>query len=286
MKTYNRAASLIGVLLLSGALTACGNESETASQADPADDTTITAENNKEAVEDPAAADGDKADASNEASGEEADAAGGGGSEQAEDDSAKDNSAKGDADTSDADKAGTDASKTGADASKADIEKADPAKQGKKGAGSDRPGTDSFNLIGSGDTVKGKLVEGYGYALYAMEGFEFDAETNMLSMSDNPDYYAIVKPLESGYALATLRKQGQNELRQFGKVVELKGANTPEQLVRSRLFLSAEGGQGTHQYALWETPEKGYLLHIHMPEGADQKKAAELIYTSLSTIAD
>lgn len=277
MKTYNRAASLIGVLLLSGALAACGNESDTASQADPADDTAIVADDNT-VIEDPAVVEGDAAD-------EEADAVGGG----SESEDAKADDATSEDKSTDTDAADTDASEEQAadeDMDKADIEKADPAKQGEKGAGADRPATNSFQLMGSGDTVTGTLEEGYGYALYAMEGLEFDAETNMLSMSENPDYYAIIRPLESEYALATLRKEGQNSLRLFGKVIELQGANVPESLTRSRLYLSAEGGQGTHQYALWETPKKGYTLHIHMPQGADQEKVGKLFYTSLSTISD
>lgn len=259
MKTYNRAASLLGVLLLSSALAACGNESDSASQSEP--NTSTTATDNASIKEPTTATPDEETSADQETSGGNA------------------------ADSTDA--AATD----DASSATATIDQDDPAdasKQGKKGAGADRPKTENFEVAtaDSTDSVTGKLQEGYGYAFYAMEGLEFDAETNRLSMTSNPDYYAIITPLEKGYALATLRSEAKTALKAYGTPAELKGDKAPAALSASRLFLSAENEAGTGQFALWETPAKGYDIKINIPAGEDAEAFAPLVYASLSTLAD
>ncbi|NGZ77632.1 hypothetical protein [Saccharibacillus alkalitolerans] len=282
MKTYNRAASLLGVLLLSGALAACGSESEPASQTEPADS---AATSNDAKIEDPATAPADDEEAAAEdkeaAADDKADpdakAAGTDKKDAAADKEAAADEAKGGKPSGEASGSGSAADK---------VAKVDVSKQGKKGQGADRPKTESFQVAGSKETVTGKLQEGYGYALYAMDGLKFDAERNLLTMTSNPDYYATITPLEKGYTLAGLRKEGEKALKDYGTAKPLKEANIPAALSSSRLFLSAEGDAGTGQFALWETPGKGYKLEIHMPSGADAETFAPLAHASLSTLAD
>ncbi|WP_172195358.1 hypothetical protein [Saccharibacillus qingshengii] len=301
MKTYTRAASLLGVLLLSGALAACGSESEPAAQTEPAG---TAATSGQEGIEEPATAPADEAAADDKegdktaaadtkeeaASGDKASADTAADGKTAAGDSADDKkpeaAAPGSADSKNTDSKGGASSDAGAAA--ADIKPADKAKQGKKGAGADRPKTESFEVAGasSTDSVTGSLQEGYGYAFYAMKGLKFDAEKNLLTMADNPDYYATITPLAKGYGLAGLRKEGQTALKDYGKAAELKGANIPAALSASRLFMSAEGDNGTGQFGLWETQNKGYQVEIHMPSGTESETFGPLVYASISTLAD
>lgn len=275
MKTYNRAASLLGVLLLSGALAACGNESDSASQNKPAD--SAATQNDNSSIEDPATA----------PAGDE---------ENPADDKAAADDTQAEGDTAAGGTTGTGAKDGGQGAAdkdgkgsetsaKADDEKpVDVSKQGKKGEGTDRPDTESFPI--DGKNVTGKLQEGYGYALYALDGLEFDAERNRLSLKSNPDYYATVTPLAKGYSLASLKKEGTAALEAYGKASEVKGNQIPSSLSLSRLFMTAEGDNGTGQFALWETPAKGYKLEIHLPSGSEADSFAQLAYASLSSLAD
>ncbi|GEM_PF-5395134 len=273
MKTSTRAASLLGVLLLSGALAACGNESDSASQKQPTDST--AAQTDKSAIEEPATAAGDDKGA---ASDDKASA----GDQKAEGDKA----AGGTTGATDAGQSGKDnGGKTSGSVSKADDEKpVDVSKQGKKGAGTDRPKTES--LQADSKTVQGTLQEGYGYSLYTAEGLEFDAERNRLSLKSNPDYYATITPLEKGYSLASLRKQGTSALEAYGKASEVKAGSIPAALSNSRLFMTAKNDAGTGQFALWETYAKGYKVEIHLPSGSEADSFAPLAYASISTLAD
>lgn len=299
MKTYTRAASLLGVLLLSGALAACGNDSEPSAQTEPAGTAATSGSDN---IEEPVTAPADEASAGDKAAGaadasdskETAAADDKTSGDKASDDKAaagdaaddKKPAASGGTDSKTADAKDSASGSTGAAAP--DIKPADKAKQGKKGAGADRPKTENFEVAGaaSTDSVTGTLQQGYGYAFYAMKGLKFDAENNLLTMADNPDYYATITPLAKGYGLAGLRTEGQTALKGYGKASELKGSEIPAALSSSRLFMSAEGNGGAGQFALWETQSKGYKLAIHMPEGADADKFAPLAYASLSTLAD
>ncbi|WP_172254544.1 hypothetical protein [Saccharibacillus deserti] len=297
MKTYTRAASLLGVLLLSGALAACGNESEPASQTEPAG---TAATSGQDSIEEPATAPAGEAAADDKTAAADTKEEAPSGDKASGDSAADDKTASGDsaddkkaeaAASGAADSKNTDSkggASSGAGAAAADIKPADKAKQGKKGEGADRPKTESFEVAGasSTDSVTGKLQEGYGYAFYAMEGLKFDAEKNLLTMADNPDYYATVTPLAKGYGLAGLRKEGQTALKDYGKASELKGANIPAALSASRLFMSAEGDNGTGQFGLWETQNKGYQVQIHMPSGTESKTFGPLVYASISTLAD
>ncbi|MCQ4088256.1 hypothetical protein [Saccharibacillus sp. JS10] len=286
MKTYTRTASLLGVLLLSGALAACGNESNTAATNEPADSAAVS---NDAGVKEPATASSDdKASTDEKANaddkGTDSDTAT---TDDKSDDKATDSdkATSGGSQSTDADSSDQDASESAANPAAAqDKDPANVEKQGEKGAGTDRPKTEKIQL--SSDTFGGKLEEGYGYSLYVTEGLKFDAERNRLSMASNPDYYAIITPLEKGYSLASLRTSGKKDLEVFGSPAELKGTKIPEALQRSRMFMSAEGDMGMGQYALWETPYKAYELKIRIPEGADADKFAPLAYASLSTIAD
>lgn len=305
MKTYTRAASLLGVLLLSGALAACGNDSEPSAQTEPAGTAATSGSDN---IEEPATAPADEAsaddktaaaDSKEDAAADDKTSGDPASGDKASDDKAaagdsaddKKPAASGGTDSKNADSKTSDAKgsasgSTGAAAP--DIKPADKAKQGKKGAGADRPKTENFEVAGaaSTDSVTGTLQQGYGYAFYAMKGLKFDAENNLLTLADNPDYYATITPLAKGYGLAGLRTEGQTALKGYGKASELKGSEIPAALSSSRLFMSAEGNGGAGQFALWETQSKGYKLAIHMPEGADADKFAPLAYASLSTLAD
>lgn len=280
MKPYNRAASILGVLLLSSALAACGSESNSASQSEPNTSTTTT---DNTSIEEPATATPDEEAATDQENG----------GDQATDstDATPDDSAAEETDQPSDSAADDTAATDDASSASATIAQKDPAdasKQGDKGAGADRPKTENFQIAtaDSTDSVTGKLQEGYGYAFYAMEGLEFDAETNRLSMTANPDYYAIITPLEKGYALATLRNEAKTALKAYGTPSELKGEKVPAALSSSRLFLSAENEAGTGQFALWETPAKGYDIKINIPTGEDAETFTTLVYASLSTLAD
>lgn len=281
MKTYNRAASLLGVLLLSGALAACGNESDSASQNKPADSAAV--QNDNSSIEDPATApagDEEKA-ADDKAAADDTKAQGdtaAGGTTGAKD------GGQGAADKGTDKETGKDAKASDASAKADDEKPVDVSKQGKKGEGTDRPDTESFPI--DGKNVTGKLQEGYGYALYALDGLEFDAERNRLSLKSNPDYYATVTPLAKGYSLASLKKEGTAALEAYGKASEVKGSQIPASLSFSRLFMTAEGDNGTGQFALWETPAKGYKLEIHLPSGSEADSFAQLAYASLGSLAD
>ncbi|MDO3410299.1 hypothetical protein QWJ34_11050 [Saccharibacillus sp. CPCC 101409] len=277
MKTYNRAASLLGVLLLSGALAACGNESDSASQTQPADTAATDTDNaNKDAaggessaIEEPATAEPDKAADADKEEGSDAGKS---------------------AETSGEDKGGAQAegdSEKKADDFAAKQKQADASKQGDKGAGADRSKSDKIQVVGgSAEEASAKLAEGYGYSLYVPEGFEFDADSNTLSSKDDAQLYAVIQPLEEGYAIASLRKQGEKELKTYGETSEVKGGDLPELLNFSQLALKAEQDGTTYEYMLWETVDKGYILRIHVPEQSASADPEALLYAALSTIGD
>ena len=280
MKTYNRAASLLGVLLLSGALAACGNESDSASQTPPADTAATNTDNaNKDAagsessaIEDPATAEPDKAADTDKEEGADTDK-----STEASEASGED---KGGAQAADD-------SEKKADNFAAKQKQADASKQGEKGAGADRLKTDKIQVVGgSAEEASAKLAEGYGYSLYVPEGFEFDADSNTLSSKDDPQLYAVIQPLEEGYAIASLRKQGEKELKTYGETSEIKGGDLPELLNASQLALKAEQGGTAYAYMLWETVDKGYILRVHLPEQSASADQQALLNAALSTIGD
>lgn len=151
-----------------------------------------------------------------------------------------------------------------------------------------RPATQSFALMIKGKNVtrKAQLKQGNGYSLYVAGGYTFSPAKNKLYLTDYPAYQAQIEPLPAGFDIDKLRKQGQTELKKYGKVNSYANDQLFESPMASAdLFLQTSGTKGIHNYIVW-TSAKGdsYLLRIHVPESGFAGTFNLIASTSLSTL--
>lgn len=150
---------------------------------------------------------------------------------------------------------------------------------------SDRPLTRTFDALEGGvPAEEGTLMQGDGYSLYVFDGYNLDAQTGRLSLTEDSSYYAEIEPLPSGYDLAALEQQGQTELSAIGKPNNYSGELFEHPLGYAELYLQTSGAQGIEDYMVWKNEAgEAYLFRIHNPKGETAEKFA-WVMVSLSTI--
>lgn len=151
---------------------------------------------------------------------------------------------------------------------------------------SGRPQTQSFGEQEGGvPGQEGTLEQGDGYSLYIFDGYTFDAQTGRLALTADPDYYAEIEPLPSGYDLAALKQQGQTELSAAGKPNDYSGELIEHPLRYAELYLQVSGEKATEDYMVWKNEAgEAYLLRMHNPNGELADQFAPWMTVSLSTI--
>lgn len=151
---------------------------------------------------------------------------------------------------------------------------------------SDRPLTQTFDELEGGVPAQtGTLTQGEGYSLYIFEGFSLNAKTGRLSLVKDPNYYADIEPLSSGYDLVSLKQQGQAELSANGEPNDYSGELIEHPLGYAELYLQTSNANGLVDYMVWKNQSgESYLFHTHNPKGELSEKFAPWLMVSLSTI--
>ncbi|MCA1293603.1 hypothetical protein LBW89_11315 [Paenibacillus sp. alder61] len=165
-----------------------------------------------------------------------------------------------------------------------------PSKSGSAGQASagDLPAerTIEVELEGMKEGRTAKLVEGSDYALYAFDGFTFDAKENKLKMDYDNDYFVEIVKLPSDYSLDQITAEAKQEMAETGKVEERKGEQIHASMRDASLFLVAGGEKVTKEYILKEVDGQGYVFKINMPHGEASEGFGPLAFASLNTIVN
>lgn len=170
----------------------------------------------------------------------------------------------------------------------------DPAAQGSEGAAggeeasSQRPATETFTVgDGVAETAVGTLQQGDGYSLYVLDGYKLEASSGRLVMTANPDYYAEIEKLPADFDLDKLRSEGTAELAKSGAKVDEFFSDTlvESPMVNAALFLQGSGEKELRDYIVWKArDESAYLFRLVMPESEEGSPFYMEATTSLSTI--
>lgn len=156
-------------------------------------------------------------------------------------------------------------------------------------SGTVRPQTESFDLMTGGDNPPrtATLERGKGFSLYVFEGFAFDAATGRLALTANPDYHVDIEPLPTDYDEAKLRKAGEEELADKGKVSDYSGELAEHPLGYAEVYLQASGADGISDYIIWKSKAgDSYLFRLHNPK-SDETLASNFaapVLASMSTV--
>ncbi|MCQ4086348.1 hypothetical protein [Saccharibacillus sp. JS10] len=157
-----------------------------------------------------------------------------------------------------------------------------------EGATSERPATETFELMTEGtlDKRTATLEQGDGYSLYVFDAYSFDAAENKLFLTAYPEYEADIEKLPADFDLDEWRAKLTNELKEYGEVREYAGDQLAEgPMSRATLVLQVSDEKGMHEYAIWEPEgENGYVFRLHAPEGEASENFATPALTSLTTI--
>lgn len=149
-----------------------------------------------------------------------------------------------------------------------------------------RPATQSFDALEGGVPAQtGTLTQGDGYSLYVFDGFTLDAAASRLSLTEDPAYYAEIEPLPSGYDLAALKQQGQEELSAAGTPQDYSGELIEHPMRYAELYLQVSGAEGLTDYMVWKNQAgDAYLIRIYNPKVEPSSEFAPWLTVSLSTI--
>lgn len=151
---------------------------------------------------------------------------------------------------------------------------------------SERPETREFGEQEGG--VSGQtatLEQGEGYSLYITGDFTLNAQTNRLSLTEDPAYYAEIESLASEYDLTALKQQGETELSATGSAKDYSGELVEHPLGFAELYLQATGDKGIVDYMVWKNQAgEAFLFRIHNPKGALSNKFSPWVMVSLATL--
>lgn len=151
---------------------------------------------------------------------------------------------------------------------------------------SERPETREFGEQEGG--VSGQtatLEQGDGYSLYITGDFTLNAQTNRLSLTEDPTYYAEIESLASEYDLTALQQQGETELSATGNAEDYSGELVEHPLGFAELYLQATGDKGIVDYMVWKNQAgEAFLFRIHNPKGALSNKFSPWVMVSLATL--
>ncbi|GGO06704.1 hypothetical protein [Saccharibacillus kuerlensis] len=153
---------------------------------------------------------------------------------------------------------------------------------------SQRPATQSFEMMSEGmpDKRTAQLEQGDGYSLYVFDAYTFDSAQNRLMLTAFPEYHADIEVLPDDFDRDELRTQGMTELEKYGEVNEYEGDQLFEgPMSGANLFLQVSNEEGLHNYIVWE-PENGgaFLFRVHVPSGEPSETFLTPALTSLSSI--
>ncbi|WP_172197228.1 hypothetical protein [Saccharibacillus qingshengii] len=153
---------------------------------------------------------------------------------------------------------------------------------------SERPATETFTVgDGVAETAVGTLQQGDGYSLYVLDGYKLEASSGRLVMTANPDYYAEIEKLPADFDLDKLRSEGTAELAKSGAKVDEFFSDTlvESPMVNAALFLQGSGEKELRDYIVWKArDESAYLFRLVMPESEEGSPFYMEATTSLSTI--
>lgn len=151
---------------------------------------------------------------------------------------------------------------------------------------SERPETREFGEQEGG--VSGQtatLEQGDGYSLYITGDFTLNAQTNRLSLTEDPTYYAEIESLASEYDLTALKQQGETELSATDSAKDYSGELVEHPLGFAELYLQATGDKGVVDYMVWKNQAgEAFLFRIHNPKGALSNKFSPWVMVSLATL--
>ncbi len=155
-------------------------------------------------------------------------------------------------------------------------------------ASSDRPATETF-VVGDGvsQTLTGELQTGDGYSLYVLDGYALDAATGRMTLTENPDYYAEIEKLPANFNLDELRTEGTTKLEQAGGTVEEYSSDTlvESPMMNASLFLQGSSAEEVQDYIVWEAQDgSAYTFHLVIPENEEGSSFYMEATASLATI--
>ncbi|MEJ8305036.1 hypothetical protein [Saccharibacillus sacchari] len=155
-------------------------------------------------------------------------------------------------------------------------------------ASTDRPATETFTVgDGESQTLTGELQTGEGYSLYVLDGYALDAATGRVTLTENPDYYAEIEKLPADFNLDELRTEGTAKLEKAGGTVEEFSADTlvESSMMNASLFLQGSSAKDVQDYIVWEAQDgSAYTFHLVIPENEEGSSFYTEVTASLATI--
>ncbi|MBW4083826.1 hypothetical protein [Paenibacillus sp. S150] len=142
----------------------------------------------------------------------------------------------------------------------------------------------TLTLEGMEEEKTAALAAGNGYSLYVFDIFTFDAKTDKLAMKVDPEYYAEITKLPSGFNLDALKLEGEEELSSTGQVTELDQKDRDRRMTGVRLYLTAMKTGLTRQYVVKEVDGQGYLIKLNIPQREASEGFGPHVYASLDSI--
>lgn len=139
-------------------------------------------------------------------------------------------------------------------------------------------------LEGMKEERSANLAEGKGYALYVFDIFNFDAQTDTLSMIYDPNYKVKIAKLAAGYNKDQLLLEAKEQLSKTGKAEEVESEVMHKFMPGTSVFLEATGDDLTQQYIVKEIDGQGYVFELNIPHGEPTEGFVPLAYASLNSI--
>lgn len=139
-------------------------------------------------------------------------------------------------------------------------------------------------LEGMKEERSANLAEGKGYALYVFDIFNFDSQTDTLSMNYDPNYKVKITKLPAGYNKDQLLLEAKEQLSKTGKAEEVDSEVMHKFMPGTSVFLEANGDDLTQQYIVKDIDGQGYIFELNIPHGEPTEGFVPLAYASLNSI--
>lgn len=139
-------------------------------------------------------------------------------------------------------------------------------------------------LEGMKEKRNANLAEGQGYALYVFDIFNFDPQSDTLSMKHDSNYKARIVKLPSDYNTDQLLQEAREQLSKTGKAEEVDSEVMHRFMPDTSVFLVATGDDLTRQYIVKEIDGQGYAFELDIPHGEAAEGFEPLAYASLNSI--
>lgn len=151
-----------------------------------------------------------------------------------------------------------------------------------------RPETKTFvlSLEGMEEEKEAKLFHGEGYSLYVFDIFNFDADSNRLSMDYDENYNVEIVKLAPDYNLDQIRTEAEDELSDLGEVKEITGDELSEQMLEPSLYLFSRSSDLTNKIIVKEVDGTSYMFKVNLPHGEALEGFSPHANTSLNSIVN